>query len=286
MDVLNITIKYIPALFPTINFTDSFNVPNTRLLKLPESFIEKFETNEKFAKIGQSITTNQLIQTIVYQKYMFEFQATEHISIDTMQLGDEVTLIDENNVTYNVRITDLEVEKAGDTTLYLHKISFINLEDDTNVISNYMEQAHLVLRYEPDELYKIVLSSTVNIDSVVDFANGAIVDFYTVLKPKLNRTEMESQTNKLNSGLSLISQSTDLQTTRVKIFLNETNKLKLLKYGKRCTAKLMNVDENVTYVTSVQPIDIQAAEENSLVDLYEFDVIFYSDLTKFYHYAN
>jgi hypothetical protein len=238
---------------------------------LPDSFIEKYETGQRLQTIEQSISTNQLIQSIVYKKYMFEFNAHEHMPVDNLELADSVTIIDTDNYTYNVKILDVDIQKDSDNTLYVYRITFIDLQNDANVISNYLSSVFLIERYGASALYKLVLTSSLTSD----------ITFYTSLVPKNSRSEMETQENKLDSGLTLIAQSTDFKETKVKLFLTESEKLNLLKYGKRSTATLD--PPSGSDIVSVQPIQI-IETESELVDLYEFDITIYSDLLKFYHY--
>jgi hypothetical protein len=91
------------------------------------------------------------------------------------------------------------------------------------------------------------------------------------------------QQNKLDSGLTLIAQSTDFKLYNIKLFLTETEMLQLMKYGKRVIASLV-FPAAVTTITSEQPIEFQLVQ-TPLVDLYEFSVTIFDDLTKYYHYA-
>ena len=80
-DVTQIRIKYIPALFPNYDFSDRKYV-DYRVVKLPENQIELIKTDKKFKRVDTNISTNQLIQSIVYSRYELELFINENIEID------------------------------------------------------------------------------------------------------------------------------------------------------------------------------------------------------------
>ncbi len=283
MDYSLLKIKYIPALFPYVNFTDTHVINDLRIIKSKEPEIVLIQTENKFKTLNNiNLSNEQIIQSIKYDKYLCEIEMFEENAFENIQLAENITLIladtDETPILVKL-ISQPEINQIADSTLYYVRFTFAALQTDDIIINNYKTADYINQKRLNN--YRIILSNDYNIDNEIDFAAGNILSFYTEFLPYQIRSEMELSQQTLPNAQKVSINSSDNLTTTIKVILTRSEFLQLQKYLKRCSVTLML---DIDYVLQpTKDVTFTVKENNQLIDLFDVDIIFNTDYIKFYH---
>lgn len=289
-----IKIKFIPAVFPAIDFEDTL-IAQTRVVKMPENRVEISQTDKKYATVNnRNYTDNQIIQSIVYNRYTLEVYFTENIEIDNIKIADNIEVFTTDGEIFNAKVINLSYDKPdGNGTINKLTFEFYKIQNDSKSINNYLTSDFLLQRYSENNLYVIEFSNNKNIDTETDFENGETFKIYTSLVPYISRSELIIKEMTLGDETKIISNSTDWKIYKIRFYLNETEMLKFKKYAKRCFyfenfitlgTKLINVD-TLLYLNAVEAIEYELTESENLINIYQLDVHFKTDLINYYHFV-
>jgi hypothetical protein len=283
MNYCVLKIKYIPALFPDVNFIDTHVFNEIKIKKLADPEIVLIKTEKKYKTLNNSnLSTEQIIQSIKLDKYQIEIFSYSANEFSNIQLAENIQLIDEYNNVYTVKLIEIESQEAEpNSELYVYVVTFASLEDDAVVISNYK-----IADYINDKRvnnYNLRLANNYNIDSIIDFENGDKIDFYTEFVPEQVRSEMELTTQKLQNGKTYISTSFDFLIYRTKFILTRAEFLLFQKYFLRCDTISLSISGGLAITNADQP-EFVLNENTQLVDLFDIDVLIKTDITKYSHF--
>lgn len=272
-DFSQIKIKYIPAIFPDYRFEDRKYVFN-RVVRKPEARIEMVKTDKVKTTLNTALSKEEKIQSVLYDLYELELRISENQKIDYIRAAGKVIIIDTFDNDYEVELTALEYEKQADTFFYLVRFEFYQLAFDVNAISNYLEKTHI----------QNIAGSIINRLSLITYDSSEQLDFYTIIEPKLSRSEIEKNEITLNTGVKVLSNTFDYAICRIPFYLNESDYLSIKKYGIRSNSVNLYTYNYGTF-TPEEYIKIIEGERNAeLVDLYEVFIEIYYDFINHYHF--
>lgn len=282
MDYSIIKIKYIPNLFPYVDFTDTYIINNVRITKSKDPEILLIQTENKHKTLNNTLlSTEQIIQSVKYDKYIVEIEMFENNNFENIQLAENIVIITENEEELLVKlISEPEIQTVQDSTLYYIKFTFASLQDDDIIINNYKTYDYINQKRLSN--YEIILSSDYNIDNDIDFSGGQSVSFITEFLPEQERGEMEVTEQTLPNSQKVAINSSDNLITTIKVILKRAEYLQLQKYLRRCKVSLYY---NGNYIlTNIQNVTYKAKENSQLIDVFDVDIIFNTDYVKFYHF--
>ena len=146
VDYITINSQGIPAIYPDALFQDEKYI--NRYINADGLHIaEKIFTEEKFGLSTQGTnktSDNQLIQTLVYQKYKFFILASEYESIELIEIAQTLTITKQDESIVNGKIIEIERESLDDTENLIYRISFYDLDEDSKSINNYLIKENLL----------------------------------------------------------------------------------------------------------------------------------------------
>jgi hypothetical protein len=278
MDFSNIKIKYIPALFPSVNFVDNFYQFGRRIVMLPEPELVLIQTEKKYKTLNNtSLSTEQIIQSIKYDRYSVELETFDITSIANIQIADNIVLIDEYDNNYTVKLLEINYEKQSESTIYSVTLTFASLEDDDVIINNYKIGSYVQSKHTtPNNL-------TLTVSPISPDIATSIV-FYTEFQAEQIRGEIELTENKIGSGVTYVVNSTDHLETRIKFILTRAELLVFQKYFYRATALVYNQGGSA-FATASTKCEYTINENPALVDIFDIDIVIKNDVIKYYHFA-
>ena len=146
VDYITINSQGIPAIYPDALFQDEKYI--NRYINADGLHIaEKIFTEEKFGLSTQGTnktSDNQLIQTLVYQKYKFFILASEYESIELIEIAQTLTITKQDESIVNGKIIEIEREYISETENLVYRISFYDLDEDSKSINNYLIKENLL----------------------------------------------------------------------------------------------------------------------------------------------
>jgi hypothetical protein len=284
MDYSYLKIKYIPALFPNVDFTDIHVISDVRIVKLLQPEILIIQTEKKYKTVSQrTISTEQIIQSVKYDKYYIEIYSFENNEFNNIQLAENILIVDELENIHTVKLLNIDVENVEqNTTLYVTRLTFASLQDDDIIVNSYKTSDYISLKNT--ENYNLKLT---NVGSNPIFGLATEINFYTEFLPEQKRSEIQISEQELPDGRKLISSSIDALETKIKFILTTYEFTEFMKVIHR--VNLSDIDLiNATDVFSISPserMQVIINENNQLIDLYDIDLIIHTDVIKFYNFA-
>jgi len=177
-----IRLKYIPAIFPVFDYTDKKKVV-CRVVGDPEDFSKIVMTDKEYKTIDYQLATIKLkAQSLVYKKYFFQIEIKEKVDLQLLRLADEVTIIDDYDIERSINAYNIELQqnKIANSENYTYTVSFLELKNDDQSISNYLCNDFLLQKYTTNELWKLSISNSKNIDDNFYFISGKYTDILTI----------------------------------------------------------------------------------------------------------
>jgi len=135
--MFNILIQSIPDIFdvdftqnPIINqsFTNSIG-------KIPDK-INETKTKEAWGDTRNTYITNRKIQSIIENRYMFEFNSSQSLNYNNIRLGDVVTVFPINEDAFDIYNIDIKEEQIDNTRTWHYTIEFTKA-NEFNIV-NYL----------------------------------------------------------------------------------------------------------------------------------------------------
>lgn len=289
-DVTQIRIKYIPALFPNYDFSDRKYV-DYRVVKLPENQIELIKTDKKFKRVDTNISTNQLIQSIVYSRYELELFINENIEIDYCKYARDVEIITNYGLTYKAEVTSIEYEKQEKSYFYHVNLTFIDLVEDEKSISNYLDKTFIQNVIGLNNANCLVLQPKYNIYNTDGFETGNQFKIYTILEPDFTRVDGNIIEQKFENGQKVFVNTQDNAICQLRFYLSESEKNLFLSYAKRAFYYENQIEKGIELllvnhenIIPTNPIDYTISSKNELIGLYELIIELSYDFINYYHF--
>jgi len=166
VDYIKIEIQDLPAIYPNAAYKDTKYVTQTNIVADGVFVADTIKTTEKFALSTEYLhekSTNQLIQTKIYQKYKLNILASEYEKVQLIQYGQNVTITKKDETEINGKIIEIEREFFEGTFNLIYRISFYDLSEDNESINNYLIQNNLLSteygRFSTGQLNKLNFTS-------------------------------------------------------------------------------------------------------------------------------
>ena len=279
IDITTIKIKQIPGLFVDASFEDR-NYFEAELVQVPIPEIQEFETQIPFATVNDAQTRVRKVQAIVYKVFEIEVLSNQTIEIENFKLGNEITILDTQNILYDAKLLeDVDTQVIDSTYRYLHSIKFIILQDDTRSVINYFDSTYMFELYD-NTINTLTLSS----DPVLRLTSLIIK---TPLMPFVSRKELKKETITKETGEEYTLQYNDVEVWKVTFYLSA----EVLRQFKTMVQRafftidgviwgaVLKVPKSNKTITSQLPVTFEETDESTgLIDLYRVDCEIYTDI--------
>ncbi len=182
MSLSTLTIKYIPAIFPNVDFTDTINVNTYRFVDDIELEIVEIRTDKPYKVVDfTNLSQNWLIQTQVYEKGILYIDVNENQKIDLSKVADSVTIVTDEGEEINAEVLDISYTQFTDIWKYRAKLSIKKLKNDELSVNSYLISDNLLDsedgRFATTELNRLNLTTNpawinIKIEGDQYFENG------------------------------------------------------------------------------------------------------------------
>lgn len=283
MSINTINIKFIPALFPGVDFQDTI-ISTYRIIEMNEYYPVLIETDRKFSSIfNRNYSKNQTVQSIIYKKYQLEIFVTENTKIDNVKYADNIIIVTNEGETFEAKIINITYDTQPDSTITHATLEFYRISDDSNAVNNYLIGDYILQRADITEVYRLRFTSNMYIDGDINFTDGNYFEIYTALVPFVDRSEMILAEGELGNSIKIPINTIDSEVYQLRFYLTETEKNRLKKYYKRCTCTLYN-DSISLNINAIENISIEITNNEELVNLYQADIMVKTNLINMYHF--
>jgi len=222
----------------SLNKDAILNVTEVRFLKEYKTELPVLTDKKFLSLVNKNSYENVILQSKKVIAYDVEISAKENTNLQILKECELIKLIDKNNNSKNVQISEITEEFESDTTLKNIKYTFIEILKDKDSLVSHAESSYVFEKIgngEYEESIYLQIENNKNIDSIVDFENGETLKFYTLFYPEIKR-EMIAEDTILNfskNGKMITISSFDCENVKIRLFLNNENLVKLQKYIKR-----------------------------------------------------
>ena len=157
--MIQIQIKYIPALFPDVDFSDRRLIDH-RLEQSIENDNVIYKTEQKYTTtIYSDRNEERIIQSHSYPLYKILILSKEKSNYDLSQLAEEITIIDENDNEFRGVVLELNNEILNDTLMYRTIITIRKSDSNDYAISDYLSSTFLLQKYNTNQLNRFIFRS-------------------------------------------------------------------------------------------------------------------------------
>ncbi|MCP4665193.1 MAG: hypothetical protein GY849_02410 [Deltaproteobacteria bacterium] len=288
LSYIRIDAKFWKAKFKYLDYTERKYINNERVYKT-HSDPERILTNDKLKLIHDNKRDlNRLVQTIWYERVYIEVFFEENFDYAFLQACNEITLFDENQLTYECEFVEANEENIGGTISKVI-LSFRVLKDNEDAISNYLTSD--IINEKSLAYNKIVFSNYRNIDSLIDFSVGETLEFKTYFEPIIERSNIELIKDYHKLGIETIDNSMDFEIVKLRFILTDNELMQLEKYGKRCfyydnseNAKGTNITTQVSPYIAEKNIEYEIISNEMLIDCNIVDITLFHDFVDYSNY--
>jgi hypothetical protein len=271
-------IKYIPSLFPSVDFTDTRYNYDFRIFFLKDFERVAIESEGKFKTVDSQIYRILPIQHQIYPKLLLKLVSKESVNLDYAKDAESVIIIDEYGVQYEVKIIEITYESINDTQTYYCNILCYAIDKGT--VINYRTASWLQQRFT--RLNYIRFENNKYIDTTINGAGGNIKFYSNIIPIKRREKISEPEKISLNDGRNIYTKVLDCEVINAIFYLTESELRQFEKYADRCfwineitgnpagTIFYDAFDDG--FVTPSEPITYEVINNSALVDCYLVNV--------------
>ena len=128
------TIKYLPEIFPSLDFEQTFT-ENFRVIA-SDNLIENEKTSERWFSVIDNDAISRNIQTSINTRYTCEFLSSENIDFGVLKSAGDVTAITDVGL---MTLFDIEVEKELIEGTRTYKITLSFTDKGTGNIASFLD---------------------------------------------------------------------------------------------------------------------------------------------------
>lgn len=123
---------------------------------------EKFMTEQKHELTTESVSRQQLIRSVAYDKWQVQFPVNEFQNVELLGIARNVTITLDDGTIHNAVILEMAKENTSGTDYSIVTITYFDRNTDNYIgscVNDYLTSSAVVETFEPGELHKLYIKT-------------------------------------------------------------------------------------------------------------------------------
>ena len=277
--LIQVKLRYIPAIYPDESYTETYFYYNTYAQKLVEPFTTRIKTEKKHKTVYNNAESRQvLIQTQYFVQYEIIVKANETTAQELVLIDQarQLQIVDEYDNVFEAEYIEKSYEDVDNTKLKKITFRYRQRENDENAVSSHVENDILLDQFDAASLVELFTSEQ----------GYPMIHFYSAFIPVLRSETYNKESVQLNNGTQYPVYECIHTFYECKFYLNDEN----LKLFVETLAKRQNFNTSLTdiklniqdagYFNNVSAIQYEIVSNDELIDLNEVNFRFITAITE------
>jgi hypothetical protein len=271
-------------LFPEYGYQPEILI-DAEPVKEPDLRSVIFETEELYTTVHEpNYKYNLPIQSILNEKYKVMFFSNNLDCIDLIKYCNKVEMFETDTAVetnYTIKVLGIEYSKIENSLLYQITIEYYKFQEQLLNIVNHLTYTENLRGLTAALLYKLELSNNKNVDSVVNFVTGSVINFYTCIVPTTETLAISNESSNEVAGVVIDSKTISFDVYNLRFYLTETEAAQMQKYAQRCfyfdsskaakgTKLRLPTGTEINAIERIKPV----LERKTLLNIWECSIVF------------